>query len=70
MRGESAVQLALAIATLPEAQQEAIRLRHLEGMSLAQIAQQMERSEEAVAGLIKRGLRGLRDRLATSEKRD
>ncbi len=63
MRGESAIQLAATIESLPEAQQEAIRLRHLEGCSLAEIAQTMKRTEVAVAGLIKRGLRGLRDRL-------
>jgi RNA polymerase sigma-70 factor, ECF subfamily len=67
MRGESAIRLARAMATLPEAQQEAIRLRHLEGLSLAVIARQMERSDVAVAGLIKRGLRGLRERLTPQE---
>jgi len=63
MRGESAVRLALAMSALPEAQQEAIRLRHLEGLSLAEIGQRMQRSELAVAGLLKRGLRGLRTQL-------
>jgi RNA polymerase sigma-70 factor (ECF subfamily) len=60
MRDEDAVGLAQAMQTLPEDQHEAIRLRHLEGWSLAQIAEQLDRSEVAVAGLLKRGLRRLR----------
>ncbi len=64
MRDEAAVQLALAMDTLPEDQKEAIRLRHLEGWSLAQIAEHFKRSDVAVAGLVKRGLRGLRKQLA------
>lgn len=63
MRGEAAVILAQAIGSLPTGQCQAIRLRYLEGWTLAQIANRMERSEDAVAGLIKRGLRGLRNRL-------
>ena len=63
MRGESAVRLAQALETLSEDQREAVRLRHLEGMSLAQLAERFGRSEVAVAGLLKRGLRALRKRL-------
>ena len=64
MRGELAVRLAQAMDTLPAAQYEAIRLRYLEGCTLDQIAGRMRRSEVAAAGLIKRGLRGLKDRLS------
>jgi RNA polymerase sigma-70 factor (ECF subfamily) len=53
--------LAQAVETLPEDQREAIRLRYLEGWSLAQIAEHFDRSQVAVAGLLKRGLRGLRE---------
>jgi RNA polymerase sigma-70 factor (ECF subfamily) len=60
MRGEAAVRLAQAIDTLPDDQREAIRLRYLEGWSLAEIARRFDRSDVAVAGLLKRGLRGLR----------
>lgn len=60
MRGEDAVRLAGALETLPPDQHEAVRLRHLEGWSLAQIARRLDRSEVAVAGLLKRGLWGLR----------
>ena len=64
MRGEQAVRLAAALMTLPEDQCEAIRLRHLEGLTVKQLAAHFGRSEVAVAGLLKRGLRTLRQRLA------
>lgn len=64
MRGEAAVRLARAMDRLPPDQCEAIRLRYLEGWSLATIANQMQRSEVAAAGLLKRGLRGLRGQLS------
>ncbi len=61
MQDERAVELAAAIERLPEDQQEAVRLRHLQGWSLADIARRMERSETAAAGLVKRGLSTLRE---------
>jgi RNA polymerase sigma-70 factor (ECF subfamily) len=67
MKGEAAVQLARAICQLPEDQREAVRLRHLEGFSLKQLAETMGRSEMAVAGLIKRGLQGLREQLQAGD---
>jgi RNA polymerase sigma-70 factor (ECF subfamily) len=60
MRGEAAVELARLLETLPADQREAVRLRHLEGWSLAAIATHMDRSIVATAGLIKRGLQALR----------
>ena len=60
MRGEDAVRLARYLEDLPDSQREAVRLRHLEGWSLGRIAEHIGRSEEAVAGLIKRGLQNLR----------
>jgi DNA-directed RNA polymerase specialized sigma24 family protein len=44
-------------------------LRHLEGWSLAQIAEHLGRSTQAAAGLIKRGLIALRSHLKTEEQR-
>jgi RNA polymerase sigma-70 factor (ECF subfamily) len=61
MLGEAAARLAEAIESLPEDQREAIRLRHLEGWTLEQLSRRLGRSESAVAGLLKRGLRGLRE---------
>src|SRR5262245_26168011 len=62
-RHERAVRLAAALAELPEAQREALTLHHLEGRPLDEVAGQVGRSREAVAALIKRGLRQLRERL-------
>ena len=64
MRGERRRELERAIDQLPDGQQEAIRLRYLHELKVAEIAQQMERSEEAVAGLLKRGVKTLKDILS------
>jgi RNA polymerase sigma-70 factor (ECF subfamily) len=63
MRGEEAERLTQALATLPEDQREAVRLRHLEGWALADIARHLGRTPAATAGLIKRGMQALRRRL-------
>ncbi len=60
MRNERAVLLAQAIEALPDDQREAVRLRHLKGFSLRQMAAKLGRSETAAAGLLKRGMRRLR----------
>jgi len=59
--GESKRILLQAIAALPEDQAIAVRLRHLEQKPLRKIADQMGRSEVAVASLLKRGLAALRE---------
>ena len=64
---EQAIRLAEALATLPEAQREALVLRHCQGWSLADISRQLGRTPAAVAGLLKRGLRQLRQQLQESE---
>ncbi|MDA1053424.1 MAG: sigma-70 family RNA polymerase sigma factor [Planctomycetota bacterium] len=60
---EELLRLADALTKLPEAQRDAVILRHLQGMALAEIAGQLDRSEAAVAGLIYRGLNKLHDLL-------
>ncbi|MFN4260701.1 MAG: sigma-70 family RNA polymerase sigma factor [Gemmataceae bacterium] len=60
---ERAIALADALAALPDTQRQAIVLRYWHDWSLADIAQHMQRSTEAVAGLLKRGLRQLRHQL-------
>ena len=62
-RQEKAVQLSAALSKLPGAQREALLLRHMQGESLARIAEQLGRSHAAVAGLLKRGLQQLRNQL-------
>jgi RNA polymerase sigma-70 factor (ECF subfamily) len=66
-RHEQAVRLAEELAGLPDAQREALTLHHLEGRPLEEVARLIGRSREAVAGLIKRGLRQLRERLRESD---
>ncbi len=50
-----------ALQNLPEAQREALMLQHWHGWSLAEIAEHLDRTPAAVAGLLKRGLRQLRE---------
>jgi RNA polymerase sigma-70 factor (ECF subfamily) len=60
VRHEDALRLAEALEQLPEAQREALVLQHWQGWSLADIGRHLGRSPEAVAGLLKRGLKQLR----------
>lgn len=60
VRAEAAAKLFEALHALPETQAEALRLRYLEGLTLAEIVDRMDKSETAVAGLLKRGLAKLR----------
>jgi RNA polymerase sigma-70 factor (ECF subfamily) len=63
IRGEEAQRLAQALTVLPDDQREAVRLRHLEGWALTDIARHLGRSPAATAGLIKRGMQVLRRQL-------
>ena len=58
---ESLVWLAQGLASLPEEQRQALEMRHLQGLGLAEIAQRMDRSRASVAGLLRRGLEALRE---------
>ncbi len=53
----------LLLKQLPQDQQTAVRMRHLEGKALREIAETIGRSESAVIGLLKRGMQELRRRL-------
>lgn len=59
-QNEQAVLLAAALVQLPETQRQAIVLQKFHGWSLKEIAEHMEKSQTAVAGLLKRGLENLR----------
>jgi RNA polymerase sigma-70 factor (ECF subfamily) len=69
-RHERAVHLADALALLPEDQREAVVLRHYENLPLADISEKMGRSPAAVAGLLKRGSKRLRELLKDQEAHD
>lgn len=62
-RNEELVKLAEALAELPDPQREVVVLKHLQGKTLADIAQETGKSVAAVAGLLRRGLESLRARL-------
>jgi RNA polymerase sigma-70 factor (ECF subfamily) len=63
IRGEEEQLLMKALSVLPDDQREAVRLRHLEGLALADVARHLGRSPAATAGLIKRGMQVLRRQL-------
>jgi RNA polymerase sigma-70 factor (ECF subfamily) len=63
-RHERALQLAEALTRLPDAQRDAVLLRHFQGRSLAEIAEQLDCTTAAVTGLLQRGLKNLRKSLS------
>lgn len=65
-RGEHALRIADAIARLPGKQAAAVRLRYLQGLSVAETAEQLETTPAAVKALVARGLVQLAGRLRTS----
>jgi RNA polymerase sigma-70 factor, ECF subfamily len=67
VRHEHAVLVVRALAGLPEAQREALLLKHCQGWSLAEIGQHLDRSPTAVASLLQRGLKQLRQHLRALE---
>jgi RNA polymerase sigma-70 factor (ECF subfamily) len=67
IRIEQTEHLSQALAALPDDQREAVRLRHLEGWALADIAVRLGRTPAATAGLIKRGMKALRRELHGKE---
>jgi RNA polymerase sigma-70 factor (ECF subfamily) len=66
-RNEQLVQLAEALDGLPDAQREALVLKHCQGWSLAEIARHMNRTPASVASLLRRGLQQLRGQLRTGD---
>ncbi len=61
VRNEDLLRLADAVARLPEPQREAVVLHHLQGCSLSETARRLGRTDAAVAGLLHRGLKRLRE---------
>jgi RNA polymerase sigma-70 factor, ECF subfamily len=63
VRGEQLIRVSAALARLPEDQRRAVELHHLRGCSLAEAGEAMGRTSRAVAGLLVRGMRRLRQLL-------
>ena len=63
MRQELHLRLATALGQLPEDQRLAIELHHLKGCTVAEAAEQMGRTKNAVVGLLFRGMKRLRQLL-------
>jgi RNA polymerase sigma-70 factor (ECF subfamily) len=62
-RNEDMLRLSEALEVLPETQRQAVAMHYLQGMSLQDIGQELGRTRAAVAGLLQRGLKQLRNRL-------
>lgn len=61
-------RLVAELNSLPADQREAIRLHHLEGMTVEEVAQRTQRSKPSVAGHLRRGLKTLRARLGSGSR--
>lgn len=66
-REERAVLIARLLSRLPPDQGEAVVLKHCEGWRVEAIGRHMNRSPQAIGGLLKRGLRALRELIVTQE---
>jgi RNA polymerase sigma-70 factor (ECF subfamily) len=60
-REEELLVLAEALGKLQEDQRLAVEMKHLQGYTVAEIAETMGRSETAVGGLLRRGIKRLRE---------
>jgi RNA polymerase sigma-70 factor (ECF subfamily) len=67
IRQEQLLHLAEALDRLAPDQRNAVELRYLQGLSVADVARQLDKSREAVAKLLVRGLKRLRELLPPPE---
>jgi RNA polymerase sigma-70 factor (ECF subfamily) len=62
-RGEELLRLARALCQLPQDQRRVVELHHLSGLTIAEVATELDRTRPAVVGLLFRGLKRLRELL-------
>lgn len=62
-RDEEAARMQAAVERLPADEQQALRLRYLEGRTLEDVSREMELTKDAVVWLIKRGMKQVRKSL-------
>ncbi|WP_165223880.1 sigma-70 family RNA polymerase sigma factor [Aquisphaera insulae] len=67
---ERALLVAKLLARIPRDQAEAIVLKHCEGLPVQEVARHMNRSPQAIGGLLRRGLRSLRELASTRDFQD
>lgn len=63
IHSERILELCEAVEALPDGQREAVQLHHWQGLTITEVGERMGRTPAAVAGLLKRGLKTLRDKL-------
>lgn len=60
-RNEQVLELARAMASLPELQRQALLMHYCQGLTLAEVSEGIGRTRPAVASLLRRGLKQLRE---------
>jgi RNA polymerase sigma-70 factor (ECF subfamily) len=68
VRNEELLRLSDALLALPDVQREAVVLHHLHGWTLGEVAAHLNRTDAAVAGLLHRGLRRLRELMKSEDE--
>jgi RNA polymerase sigma-70 factor (ECF subfamily) len=68
VKNEQILEVAKVLQALPESQRVAIELHYWHGWTSAEIAEHLDRSPIAIAGLLQRGLKRLREQLRGEEK--